>query len=89
MMTWSTFEIPKLCAKILTFVLLQLASFMVHSMAAESTFCLHLYIHICPHSMDPLVCHKDSRMWNKSRIHIYMNLQCKIAQTFYQKKTVL
>jgi hypothetical protein len=27
----------------------------------------HTHIHI--HSMDPRVCHRDSRMWNKLRIH--------------------
>jgi len=37
--------------------------------------------------MDPLVCHKDSRMGNRSWIHKYSNLQCKILQTF--SKTLL
>jgi hypothetical protein len=47
----------------------------------------HTHTHTHTHSTDPLVCHKCSRMCNKSQIHKYTKLQCKTLQTFY--KTVL
>ena len=47
--------------------------------------CIHTYVH----SMDPLVCHKDCSMGNRSWIHKYTNLQCKILQTFYKNIIII
>jgi hypothetical protein len=48
----------------------------------------HVYLHIYIQSMDPLVCHADSRMWNKSQIQKYASLQCKILQIFYKNNII-
>jgi hypothetical protein len=35
--------------------------------------------------MDPLVCHKDNRKWNKSWIYMYITSERKQLQPFYKK----
>ena len=50
---------------------------------------IYTHTHIHKHSMDPCVCHKASRMWNKSKIHkiykltMYNNMN--ILQELYYK----
>jgi hypothetical protein len=47
---------------------------------------IHIYVHTYIHSMDPLVCHTDSRMWNTSWINMCTNLQCKNTINLLQKQ---
>ena len=49
---------------------------------------IHTYIRTDRHFVDPLVCHKYSRMWNKSYIHKYTNLECKTLHTFYENSII-
>jgi len=38
----------------------------LHTLFINRLSFIYTYIHTFIHSMDPLLCHEDSRMWNKS-----------------------
>jgi len=43
----------------------------------------HTHTGACVHSVDPNMCNKEGRMWNKSKIHKIHKFTVQILQVFY------